>query len=40
MKNVISMGHNRKIKKKMKKLQKKMGPNSDEQVFNAIQKYK
>lgn len=40
MVNNISMGHNRKMKKKLKKLQKKMGPENGDKVFNALQKYK
>lgn len=41
MHNHISTGQNRKMKKKMKKLQKNItGEGSDEKIFNAMQKYK
>lgn len=39
MLNHISMGQNRKLKKKMKKLKKKFGENNDK-VFNGLQRYK
>jgi hypothetical protein len=39
MLNHISLGQNRKMKKKMKKLKKKFGENKD-QIFNNLQKYK
>jgi hypothetical protein len=39
MLNHISLGQNRKMKKKMKKLKKKFGENRD-QIFNNLQKYK
>lgn len=39
MLNHISMGQNRKLKKKMKKLKKKFGEN-DDKIFNGIQQYK
>lgn len=40
--NQITMGQNRKLKKRMKKLKKKIGelPNSNEKIFNEMQKYK
>lgn len=39
--NHISMGQNRKMKKKMKKLQKKIvGDDANEQIFKHMQKYK
>lgn len=39
MSNQITMGQSRKLKKKMKKLQKKMGEHPD-RIFKEIQKYK
>ncbi len=39
MLNHISMGQNRKMKKKMKKLKKKFGDNNDK-IFKDLQKYK
>jgi hypothetical protein len=39
MLNHISMGQNRKMKKKMKKLEKKFGDDKD-QIFKNVQKYK
>jgi hypothetical protein len=39
MLNHISMGQNRKLKKKMKKLQKKFGEDKDK-IFKDLQKYK
>jgi len=39
MNNHITMGQNRKLKRKMKKLQKKMPDNSDG-IFKEINKYK
>lgn len=39
MNNHITMGQNRKLKKKFKKLNKKM-PEDKEKIFKEIQKYK
>lgn len=39
MNNHITMGQNRKMKKKLKKLQKKM-PEDKEKIFKEMQKYK
>jgi hypothetical protein len=39
MLNHISLGQNRKMKKKMKKLQKKFG-DDQEKIFKNLQKYK
>ena len=39
MSNQITMGQNRKLKKKMKKL-KKINPENPDKVFKEIQKYK
>jgi hypothetical protein len=39
MANHITMGQNRKLKRKMKKLQKKM-PTNEDGVFREMQKYK
>ena len=39
MTNQITMGQSRKLKKKMKKLQKKM-PSEPDRIFKEIQKYK
>ena len=39
MTNQITMGQNRKLKKKLKKLQKKMPQNPDK-IFNEMQKFK
>ena len=42
MNNHISMGQNRKMKKKMKKLKKKMAGhnNANDKIFKEMQKYK
>lgn len=39
MNNHITMGQNRKMKKKLKKLQKKM-PEDKDKIFKEMQKYK
>lgn len=40
MANIISNGHGRKMKKKMKKLKEKFGSEDQDKIFREMQKYK